>query len=139
MAMASSAALTAPALPMAIVATGTPAGICTMESSESSPLSARLWIGTPITGSSVWPAVMPGRCAAPPAPAMITSSPRASACTAYSTIQSGVRWAETTRHSCGTPNSWSVSEAAFIVSQSDLLPMMTPTRGRDSAFICVLP
>ena len=33
-------------------------------------------MGTPSTGSSVIEAVMPGRCAAPPAPAMITFSPR---------------------------------------------------------------
>src|SRR5690242_21934410 len=36
MAIAKSAALPAPALPMAKVATGTPAGICTMESRERS-------------------------------------------------------------------------------------------------------
>ena len=37
-------------------------------SSESSPLSAALCTGTPSTGSAVCAAVMPGRCAAPPAP-----------------------------------------------------------------------
>ena len=36
-------------------------------------------------------AVIPGRCAAPPAPAMITSSPRSSAVAAYSNNKSGVR------------------------------------------------
>ena len=72
---------------------------------------------------------MPGRWAAPPAPAMITSSPRASAVGGVLAIQSGVRWAETTRHSCGTPNRVSISSAWRIVSQSDLLPMMTPTSG----------
>jgi len=39
-------------------------------------LSARLCTGTPKTGSGVSAAAMPGRCAAPPAPAMITLSPR---------------------------------------------------------------
>ena len=39
-AAASSAALTAPARPIASVPTGTPAGICTIESSESIPFSA---------------------------------------------------------------------------------------------------
>ena len=34
------AALTGPALPIATVATGTPAGICTVESRLSKPLSA---------------------------------------------------------------------------------------------------
>ena len=70
-AAASSAAFRAPGSPIATVATGTPAGICAIESSESRPFSAFDWIGTPITGSSVFDAVMPGRCAAPPAPAMM--------------------------------------------------------------------
>ena len=35
--------------------------------------------GTPITGSGVTAASMPGRWAAPPAPAMITDSPRSAA------------------------------------------------------------
>ena len=43
----------------------------------SRPFSALLSTGTPSTGSVVMAAVMPGRCAAPPAPAMITFSPRA--------------------------------------------------------------
>ena len=33
--------------------------------------------GTPITGKIVFAATMPGKCAAPPAPAMITLIPRA--------------------------------------------------------------
>jgi len=33
--------------------TGTPAGICTIDSSESMPLSAWLWMGTPSTGRIV--------------------------------------------------------------------------------------
>ena len=64
---------------MDTVATGTPAGICTMDSSESMPSSCRSGTGTPITGSGVSEATMPGRCAAPPAPAMITLSPRPAA------------------------------------------------------------
>ena len=43
---------------MAVVATGTPPGICTIDNSESSPLSARDFTGTPITGSGVMAAVM---------------------------------------------------------------------------------
>ena len=74
---AKSAALAAP--PIAIVATGTPAGICAIESSESRPLSAFDSTGTPITGRFVLVATIPGRCAAPPAPAMMTSIPRAAA------------------------------------------------------------
>ena len=72
----------APAWPIASVPTGTPAGICTIDASESMPLRWRDGIGTPSTGSSVFAAAMPGRCAAPPAPAMSTCSPRASAVSA---------------------------------------------------------
>ena len=67
------------ALPTATVATGTPAGICTIESSESMPSRYFSGTGTPITGSGVTAASMPGRWAAPPAPAMITRSPRPAA------------------------------------------------------------
>ena len=74
-----------------------PAGICTIDSSESMPFSARDSTGTPSTGSTVFDAVIPGRCAAPPAPAMITSMPRDSAVDAYSNSRSGVRCADTTR------------------------------------------
>ena len=76
-AAASSAALTAPARPMASVPTGMPAGICTMESRLSWPDRALDSTGTPKTGSGVMAAVMPGRWAAPPAPAMITWKPSA--------------------------------------------------------------
>jgi hypothetical protein len=78
--------LIAPALPIDSVPTGTPAGICTIDKSESTPASVRLSTGTPSTGSKVLAATMPGKCAAPPAPAMITSSPRDSAEAAYSNI-----------------------------------------------------
>src|SRR5581483_3353663 len=60
-AAARSAALTAPGLPIARVPTGTPAGICMMESRLSFPSSACVFIGTPRTGSEVSDAVMPGR------------------------------------------------------------------------------
>jgi hypothetical protein len=67
------------ALPIATVATGMPPGICTIDSRESSPSSWASGTGTPITGSEVIEAVMPGKCAAPPAPAMITCNPRSAA------------------------------------------------------------
>ena len=73
---ASKAALIAPADPIARVATGMPLGICTMESNESMPLSALDSTGTPKTGSEVLAAHMPGKCAAPPAPAITTLSQR---------------------------------------------------------------
>jgi hypothetical protein len=64
------------ALPIPTVATGTPAGICTIDNSESMPSRWRSATGTPITGSGVTAATIPGRWAAPPAPAMITFTPR---------------------------------------------------------------
>ena len=66
-------ALRAP--PTDTVATGTPAGIWTMESSESRPSRCLSGTGTPMTGSEVTEASMPGRCAAPPAPATRTRRP----------------------------------------------------------------
>ena len=66
----------APARPMAKVCTGIPAGIWTIERSESMPSRAFDWTGTPMTGKTVMAAAMPGRWAAPPAPAMITFKPR---------------------------------------------------------------
>ena len=76
---ANSAALIAPGLPMASVPTGTPPGIWTMDSRLSMPFNALDSTGTPSTGRRVIEAVMPGRCAAPPAPAMMTLSPRPTA------------------------------------------------------------
>ena len=51
-------------------------------------------MGTPITGIVVCDAIIPGRCAAPPAPAIITLNLLFSACLAYSFNLSGVRCAE---------------------------------------------
>ena len=87
--MASRPALRPP--PMLTVATGTPAGICTMESRLSRPSRRSSARGTPMTGSGVAAATMPGRWAAPPAPAMMTRSPRSAAVSAYSSIRRGVR------------------------------------------------
>src|SRR5690606_11820232 len=72
-AAASKPAFAAPASPIASVPTGTPRGIWTIDRSESRPDSALLLTGTPRTGRWVWAASIPGRCAAPPAPATITS------------------------------------------------------------------
>ena len=74
---ASRPALRAP--PIDTVATGTPAGICTIDRSESIPSRYFNGTGTPMTGSGVAEATIPGRCAAPPAPAMMTESPRSAA------------------------------------------------------------
>ena len=51
------------------MATGTSPGICTVESSESSPPWQSVGTGMPITGSVVCEATTPARWAAPPAPA----------------------------------------------------------------------
>ena len=58
---------------------GTPRGICTIDSSESMPSRAVVRTGTPITGSVVTAASIPGRWAAPPAPATMTFRPRSAA------------------------------------------------------------
>jgi hypothetical protein len=100
-----------------------------MESRLSRPDKAWLSTGTPSTGSAVQAAHIPGRWAAPPAPAMITASPRLRAERAYSASRSGVRCAETMRLSCGTSSIVSVSAACFSVAQSDWLPMMMPIFG----------
>ena len=55
---------------------GCPRGIWTIESSESIPPRCWVGIGTPMTGRIVLAASMPGRWAAPPAPAMMTRIPR---------------------------------------------------------------
>ena len=82
--------------PTATVATGMPAGIWTIDSSESSPPRSASGTGTPMTGSGVTEASMPGRCAAPPAPAMMTRSPRPAADEPYSIMSRGIRCADTT-------------------------------------------
>ena len=85
--------------------------------------------GTPSTGSGVIEAVMPGRCAAPPAPAMITLSPRSLA----------PSWRRRTgapgcdgRRRCGSRRRRLARPASrrrgCRVGQSDWLPMMMPTR-----------
>src|ERR1700730_16293929 len=84
-------------------------------------------MGTPNTGSSVSDAVMPGRCAAPPAPAIMILKPAALAPLAKANNRSGVRCAETMCFSLATPRAASVSAAWRMVSQSDWLPMMIAT------------
>ena len=60
----------------ATVATGTPLGIWSIDRIESQPSIELLdFTGTPITGSGDIDATIPGKCAAPPAPAIITEMP----------------------------------------------------------------
>src|SRR5438309_4430622 len=126
---ASNAALIAPGLPMANVPTGTPPGICTMDRSESSPLSDGDSIGTPSTGRVVFAAQTPGKCAAPPAAAMRTSNPRSVALERYSNNASGARCAEIACASHGTLSSSNCAAQCCMISQSDLLPRRMPTSG----------
>src|SRR5450830_1336397 len=128
-ATAVSAAFAAPASPMAKVATGTPLGICRIDSMESSPRKYFDGTGTPSTGTMVIAATMPDRWAAPPAPAMMARKPRARALFAYAYISSGMRCAEMTCASYGTPNCFRMATAFCITSQSEDEPMMTPTSG----------
>ena len=79
---------------MATVATGIPLGICTMEYRESTPPRSDVFMGIPITGIGKIAAHIPGRCAALPAPAIITLKPFSSALFAYSKNTSGSRCAE---------------------------------------------
>ena len=85
--------------------------------------------GTPSTGTVVFAASIPGRWAAPPAPAMIARSPRSAADSANANISSGMRCADTTRASWATPKRASTSTALHIVGQSLDDPITTATSG----------
>src|SRR5690242_15524476 len=98
-----------------------------IESSESLPASACVFMGTPSTGSGVSAAVMPGRWAAPPAPAMMTLKPFLRALCANSYSRLGVRWAETILASKPILSAARVAAACCMVDQSDWLPMMIAT------------
>src|SRR4030065_1588431 len=88
------AACLAPDFPIAIVATGMPGGIWTVENRASTPLSGEESIGTPITGRIVCAAITPARCAALPAPAIITPIPFFSASAVSFTVLFGLLCAE---------------------------------------------
>ena len=59
----------------------------------------------------------------------VTYPPRDRASRPYATSLSGVRCAETTSTSCGTPKSVSTCEASLRMRQSESEPITTPTRG----------
>src|SRR5437762_5459663 len=129
MRIASTAALRELSTPT--VATGTPGGSCTIESSASSP-SRTLFSersGTPITGRSVCAATTPGSAAARPAPAISTLIPRSRAVDAYSATAFGSRCAERTSSSYAIPWRSSSSTASCIRSRSDSEPTRIPTTG----------
>ena len=64
-------AFIAPSSPIATLPTGIPFGICTIDNKLSNPFNLRLSTGTPITGIVVNDAIIPGKCAEPPAPAIL--------------------------------------------------------------------
>ena len=70
-------------------------------------------------------ASIPGRCAAPPAPAIITLMFSDSAFFAYSIISIGVRCAESIQTSVYILNSLKISMAGFNVFRSESLPITT--------------
>src|SRR5699024_10348285 len=115
--------------PMDTVATGTPDGIWTIDSRESIPSRCFRSTGTPMTGRDVIEAIIPGRWAAPPAPAMMTRTPRSAADFAQAIMSSGMRWAETTSALESTPSSSRASAAAFIVGQSESVTVPTGAVG----------
>ena len=136
---ASTAALRALSTPTH--ATGTPGGICTIESSASSPsrtLSDER-SGTPITGRSVCAATTPGSAAARPAPQISTRSPRSRAGARTRRPRRASRCAERTSNSYGIPRSSSSSSAGCIRSRSDSEPTRMPTSGRVSQRAPSLP
>ena len=122
---ASSAALRAPFT--ATVATGTPGGICMVESAASKPESGPLEQGTPITGSRVCAADTPANAADMPAKAITTRIPSFSAFRIVSAVSSGVRCAERTRTSEGICRSVSASSQSSTVSRSLGLPQIIRT------------
>jgi hypothetical protein len=86
-------------------------------------------MGTPRTGIVVFAAITPGRAAAPPAPAIITSIPLEEAEDEYSVSSSGALCAEITLVSYEIFKRSSVSEDLDIVSQSEADPIIIPTNG----------
>ena len=82
-----------------------------------------------MTGSGVIEATMPGRWAAPPAPAMTILMPRRWAEEANSIRRCGVRCAETMVTSTGMSKDSRNSAAARMTGRSLSEPMMTLTTG----------
>ncbi|SVB02774.1 uncharacterized protein METZ01_LOCUS155628, partial [marine metagenome] len=121
-------AFLAPPDPIAIVATGIPGGICTVEYNASIPFKGPPSIGTPMTGSVVCAAMAPARCAALPAPAMITSMPRLLALSAYSIVVFGDLCADDIVISKEISNSSKILAHSFILSKSESLPITMLTK-----------
>ena len=112
---------------IATVATGIPPGIWTIEYSESTPPRSEVFIGTPITGSGVSAAHIPGRCAAFPAPAITVFIPLFFKSLAHAKKISGSLCAEMILYSYSTPISFRKSPAALITFKSESLPITIAT------------
>ena len=111
---------------IATVATGIPGGICIIANAASIPSNDAL-IGTPITGKGVIAAITPGKCAAIPAAAIITSMPLLCALVANSSTSFGVRWADKALISKGI-SIWSKNFAALsITGKSEVDPIIILT------------
>ena len=122
------AAFFAPAFPIAIEATGTPGGICTVLRRASSPQGPEeACIGTPMIGRGVLPARAPARCAAIPAAAMTTFMPFSAAVSAKSAAILGVRWAEIilTLGSMPKSRSWEMQLFIMFMSLSEPITIAT--------------
>lgn len=104
-------------------------GICTILYKLSTPSSVLPLTGTPTTGSVTIAATIPGRCAAPPAPAIMTFNPLPLASFAKETIRSGVRCADTIVNSKGTLNERRISAAGFMTGRSESEPIIIATTG----------
>ena len=98
-----------------------------MDRRLSSPPIMLVLIGRPMTGSVVYAARTPPRCAALPAAAMMTPKPRSAADFAKASAAAGVRCAEMTCASNGTPNFLSCEMAPCTTGRSLSEPMMTAT------------
>ena len=83
--------------------------------------------GTPITGSVVFAAMAPAKCAAMPASAMIQENPLSRADDANSLASFGHRWADSTRTSVSISYSFRTWIAFSATGRSLVLPMMTAT------------
>jgi hypothetical protein len=99
----------------------------------SIPSSVLPFTGTPITGNGVEAAIIPGRCAAPPAAAIITLKPFATADEANSVMRSGVRCAEVMVTWKGMPRAVRSSRPGFRTGRSESEPIVTATRGWGSS------
>lgn len=109
------------------VATGTPLGICTVANRTSCPPPSPPDNGTPITGRSVLAATAPARCAASPAPQIMTAYPASRASLANADTRAGSRCADITNVSNEIPASCKTTEAAVILLLSLAEPMRIAT------------